>query len=150
MKLTLPRSTLRFCLAGVLATTLAPPLSADGIPEPSLVLYGVVSNLAAGGSRMSYGTLTWLFQPSGGGPAISLTVTLTNLNDQFSYVLRVPCETEIPGVAVSAGRLRLASSPTLYNRAQVTIEGAAATFTQPAQTTWSWRRRTAGAWNGLI
>lgn len=110
------------------------PLKADGIPEPSLVIYGVVRNLAAGGSRMSFGSLSWAFQPSGGGPAVSLTATLTNINDQFSYVLRVPCETEITGVLVSAGALRLATSPTVYNRSQVMIEGVAAAFSQPAQT----------------
>lgn len=112
----------------------ASPAQADGIPEPSLILYGVVSNLGAGGSRISYGTLNWVFQPAGGGPAITLTTPLTNINDQFSYVLRVPCETEIPGVPVSVGALKLATSPTTYNRAQVTIEGVAATFNQPTQT----------------
>jgi hypothetical protein len=112
----------------------ATPLKADGIPEPSLVIYGVVNNLATGGSRMSFGSLSWIFQPGGGGPAVNLTTTLTNINDQFSYVIRVPCETEIPGVPVSAGVLRLATSPTAYNRSQVVIEGAAATFSQPAQT----------------
>jgi hypothetical protein len=131
-----PRSAFlawRHSLLLALFATVAPPLQAEGIPEPDLVIYGVVRNLAAGGSRMSFGTLSWVFQPAGGGPPISLTTTLTNINDQFSFVLRVPCETEIPGVPVSAGALRLATSPTTYNRAQVTIEGAPATFSQPAQ-----------------
>jgi hypothetical protein len=106
-------------------------LEAAGIPEPSLVIYGVVSNLASGGSRVSFGALSWVFQPTLGGAAITVTATLTNINDQFSYVLRVPCETAISGVPVSPGALKLA---TAYNRAAVTIEGMAASFSQPAQT----------------
>src|SRR5438552_4493864 len=122
------------CVAAALLLLGAMPLQADGIPEPSLVLYGVVSNLAAGGSRVSFGALTWVFQPMDGSPAISVTGVLTNINDQFSYVLRIPCETEIPGVPVSPGALKLAALPTSYNRSQVTIRGAAANFSQPAQT----------------
>jgi hypothetical protein len=118
----------------VLTCGLVQGLIAQGIPEPSLVLYGVVRNLAPGGGRMSFGSLSWVFQPSGGGPAITLNGVLTNINDQFSYVLRIPCETELPGVALSAGVLKLAATPTSYNRAQVTIEGAVASFSQPAQT----------------
>src|SRR5204863_8345795 len=111
----------------------ANPARGDGIPEPSLVVYGVVNNLAAGGSRVSFGTLTWIFQPADGSPTITVTGVLTNINDQFSYVLRIPCETEIPGVAVSAGALKLAASSTTYNRSQVTVEGVAANFVVPAQ-----------------
>jgi hypothetical protein len=44
----------------------------------------------------------------------------------------VPCETEIPGTAISPGTLKLAGSPTTYDRSQVTIEGVVATFNQPA------------------
>ena len=124
-------SLLRHGLLLALMLTSAKPVNADGIPEPSLVVYGVVSDPSAGGGRVSFGTLTWVFQPLDGGPAITLTGTLTNINDQFSYVLRVPCETEIPGAPLSAGVLKLSSSPTSYNRAQVTIEGILATFNQP-------------------
>jgi|SRR6266480_4595385 len=134
MKLRFTCAVTKRLVLAVLLLAFANLLKADGIPEPSLVIYGVVSNLSAGGSRASFGALTWIFQPTGGGPAITLTATLTNINDQFSYVLRVPCETEIPGAPVSAGTLKLAASSTAYNRAQVTIEGAAATFSQPAQT----------------
>jgi len=114
------------------ATTL---LQADGIPEPSLMIYGVVSNLAAGGARMSFGTMTWVFQPAAGGSAIIFSTTLTNINDQFSYVLRIPCETELSGIPISGGTLRLATSPTSYDRSQVSIAGVAATLNQPAQST---------------
>lgn len=127
-------ATRRWALAALLlAFEAGYGLNAQGIPEPSLVLYGVVRNLAPGGGRVTFGNLSWVFQPAGGGPAITVTAALTNLNDQFSYVVRVPCETEIPGAPLSTGVLKLAASPTAYDRAQVTIEGAAASFSQPAQ-----------------
>lgn len=107
------------------------PVKAEGIPEPSLVLYGVVNNPLAGGTRVSFGTMTWSFRPLDGGPTLRLTGELTSINDQFSYVLRIPCETEIPGLPLSEGVLKLAATPTRYDRSQVTIEGLPASFKQP-------------------
>ena len=107
---------------------------ADGIPEPSLIFYGVVNDTSAGGSRVSFGNLTWVFQPTLGGAAVTVTGVLTNINDQFSYVLRVPCETQIPGVQGSTGALTLAASPIIYNRGQVTVGGVPANFLLPALT----------------
>ena len=107
---------------------------AGGIPEPSLVLYGVVTDPSAGGARVSYGAITWVFQPVAGGSPVFVTGVLTNINDQFSYVLRIPCETQIGGQPVSSNTLMLASSPTAYNCSQVIIEGIPAYFSQPSQT----------------
>src|SRR5262245_20814079 len=101
------------------------PAKGDGIPEPSLVMYGVVNNLSDG-SRVTFGDFSWSIQPAGGGTAITLTGTLTNINDQFCYVLRVPCETEIPGIPVSAGALKLSATPANYNRGLVMIGGVVA------------------------
>jgi hypothetical protein len=42
----------------------------------------------------------------------------------------VPCETEIPGAAISAGVLKLAVSSTQYDRSLVTIQGVTASFKQ--------------------
>jgi hypothetical protein len=120
----------------ILAFWVAPALfgRADGIPEPSLVLYGVISDASAGGARVSYGNLVWVFQPADGSGAITLLASVTNINDQFSYVLRVPCETQLPGVPVSSGALKLATSPSSYDRSLVTVQGIPASFVQPAQT----------------
>jgi hypothetical protein len=106
---------------------------ADGIPEPDLVIYGVVQNTATG-NRLTFGSITWSFQPAIGGPAIVANGVLTNINDQFCYVLHVPCETDLPGFAISTTSLRLASSPLTYRRGTVSISGATATFVNPAQT----------------
>ena len=118
-----------------LLVALATPAAADGIPEPSMVIYGVVSNLSAGGSRVSFGALTWIFHPADGSPEIILTGVLTNINDQFSYVLRVPCETQIPGVPLSAGALKLTTFSSRYDLSRVTIQGVAATFVDPSLAT---------------
>jgi hypothetical protein len=121
--------------AGLAATlALVGAAQGQGIPEPSLIMYGVVSDSSAGGSRVSFGTLSWTFQPPGGAAPIALTGTLTNINDQFSYALRVPCETEIPGVAISPGALKLSASPTTYDRSKVSVNGIPASFSVTAQT----------------
>jgi hypothetical protein len=117
-------------LLAALLVAVATWSKAEGIPEPTLVIYGVVINSAAGGSRLSFGKLAWVFQPADGGPAVTFETSLTNLNDQFSYVLRVPCETELPGAAASPGALKLAALPSRYDRSQVTIEGATARLVQ--------------------
>jgi hypothetical protein len=121
-------------LLGALALALSLTARADGIPEPSLIIYGVITDTSAGGSRVSFGSLTWVFQPTGGGPPVTATGILTNINDQFSYVLRVPCETQIPGILVSTGALTLASSPIQYNRSQVLVSSVAAAFVTPTLT----------------
>src|SRR5438128_11692731 len=87
----------------------------QGIPEPSLIIYGTVRNAADGNIRLTAGTRTWQF--SEGGRTNTLTATLTNINDQFSYLLRVPWETDI-GSGVSSNALRLLSSAITYDRSQ--------------------------------
>src|SRR5438034_10328284 len=103
MKLRFTCSVTKRLVLATLLVMFANPVKADGIPEPSLIIYGVVNNLATGGTRLTYGTLTWVFQPTVGGPAITLTATLTNITDQFSYALPVLCEPEIARFPVSRG-----------------------------------------------
>ncbi len=129
-----PSPIVRFVALIVGLTTGGNFVMAAGIPEPNLVFYGVISNSADGGARLTAGTLTWILKPADGGNPISLTGSLTNLNEQFSYVLRVPCESELPGTPVSPGALRLSVSSTGYDRSQVVVNGAPAGFIQPALT----------------
>jgi hypothetical protein len=104
---------------------------ADGIPEPDLILYGTVTQ---NGTRLTVGTLTWTFQPSGGGQFVTVSAPLTNINDQFSYVLRVPCETAMPGQILSSNTLQIAPGSYTYNRAQVFVNGTnAAILVAPPQ-----------------
>lgn len=98
--------------------------TAAAIPEPDLVWYGRV--LASSGGnvvRLTTGTLTWRIEPVGGGAPIVVATTLANLNDQFSYVLRVPCESPVPGTADSGGKIVLTSPARSYRRVSVTLDG---------------------------
>ena len=101
---------------------------AQGIPEPGLVLYGVVQNVSSGGvtNRLTTGTLTCQITPAGGSP-ITLSTSLQNINDQFCYVLTVPFETRITGLSLSPGTLELTSSGTSGQR-RFTLNGTNANF----------------------
>jgi hypothetical protein len=45
-----------------------------------------------------------------------ISTPLTNINDQFSYVVQIPCETEVGGYAAASNALGLISVPRSYNR----------------------------------
>lgn len=95
-----------------------------GIPEPDLVWYGRVLTTSGGAPvRLAVGTLVWRIEPLSGGDAIVLTTQLMNINDQFSFVLRVPCETPEPGGTATAGTVSLSGPASRYRRATVTLDG---------------------------
>ena len=116
---------------------LTPHSRAEGISEPDLILYGVIRNAGDGDVRLTEGILVWKFVPAGGGTPVILTAAVTNINDQFSYVLHVPCES-YAGSQISSNTLKLLTTPISYNRSQVTIVGdtaAVATLAPPASST---------------
>ena len=130
----------RLALLSALGLLLADgrPLNAEGLPEPDLVMYGVVRNVRSSANiRIGYGTLTWVFQPTNGETPIVLSTILTNIEDQFSYILRVPCETEVAGFSVSSNVIKLSTAGIAFNRSQVSWAGNALTFVQPALATTS-------------
>lgn len=101
-------------------------------------MYGAIRNVSGGGNiRLTVGTLSWRFTLPGGQSTFTVTASLTNIHDQFSYILLVPCETEILGVASSPNVLRLASYSLTYNRSSVTVqvgdESAPLVLAQPEQ-----------------
>jgi hypothetical protein len=92
---------------------------AQGIPEPTMIIYGELRNVRSTPYiRETYGTLTWRYQPPSGAPIV-LTTSVTNINDQFSFILNVPCETEVSPLPISPNTVKLTASPVSYNRAQV-------------------------------
>lgn len=100
-----------------------------GIPEPDLVWYGrVVTSTSGNTVRLTTGTLTWQIEPVSGGPAIVLATTLTNINDQFSFVLRVPCESPEPGISASTNVINLATPANRYRRVTVRLDGEMLSF----------------------
>src|SRR5687767_12673536 len=107
-------------------------VSAAGIPEPPLVIYGQLRDNGAN-ARITSGTLTWTWSPSGGGNPVVVSTVLTNVNDQFSFVVFVPCESEISGSPVSANTLRLANPGITYTRSSVLWNGQPVTLKSAAQ-----------------
>jgi hypothetical protein len=104
---------------------------AEGIPEPSLVLYGVVRH-AVTAVPVTFGSLQWTFRPAG-GPSVVVSGRLTNVNDQFSYVLFVPMESPLPGQPATSNTLTLSSTPITYNRLEVSVNGQPASLVNPTQ-----------------
>ena len=94
------------------------------IPEPDLIWYGQVVATSGGAPvRLTAGTLTWRIEPLSGGAPIVLNTTLTNINDQFSFVLRVPCLSPLTGEALSTNCVNLTSPATSYRRVTVALNG---------------------------
>ena len=122
----IPRS-LRIPLLVSLFGPLASPGLAEGIPEPYLVLYGTVRNTSDNNVRMTVGSLTWQFRKvSAPERIVTVTAVVTNINDQFSYVMPVPCETFITGYQVSSNALALTPTAVSFDRSQISYEGGPA------------------------
>src|SRR5262245_51902713 len=77
-----------FCTMAVLQFSSAFYLRGQGIPEPDLVMYGTVLNISSNANlRLAYGTLTCVFRRPGGLNPITVSTSLTNINNRFSYIL---------------------------------------------------------------
>ena len=97
-------------------------------------MYGTVLNISSNANlRLAYGTLTCVFQPAGGTPIVTSTF-LTNINNQFSYILRIPCETPVTGFTPSTNAIQLTAAGITFNRSQITWNSNLLTFAQPALT----------------
>jgi hypothetical protein len=95
-----------------------------GIPEPDLVWYGkVLTTVDNATVRLTSGTLAWRIEPVSGAPAMLFATQLTNLNDQFSFMLRVRCESPEVGQTASTNVINLTSPASRYRRLTVTLDG---------------------------
>jgi len=108
------------------------PLCAEGIPEPSLVLYGTIRNAGDNNIRMIAGTITWQFRNTNSGRTVTLSTRLTNVLDQFSYVLQVPCETFVSGTQISSNALSLTPTAANFDRGMVSLGTNKVSFVVPA------------------
>jgi hypothetical protein len=121
-------------VGSMMMLTIACTANASGIPEPSLTLYGKVLNKTGGTTtRLTQGEIHWVFKPLNGDPWVTVTNHLTNINDQFSFVIQVPCESEIVGLALSPNTLKVPTSPYPVDRATASINTQAVTFVNPVQ-----------------
>ncbi len=107
----------------------------QGIPEPDLVMYGRILNISGNANlRLGYGTLMCTFRPVGGGNSITATTLLTNINNQFSYILRIPCETPVNGFAASTNAIQLTPAGIVFDRSQISWNSNLLSFVQPSLT----------------
>lgn len=122
---------------------------AAGIPEPGLTLYGVVrQNLGGSHARLTTGTLEITITPTVGTPLV-LQTTLTNLNNQFSFVLQVPFETSVPGFTASSGALALTPAASNFTRNPVKVNNVNATIVAPATAVMSFGQANRGSFERM-
>jgi hypothetical protein len=87
---------------------------AQGLPEPSIILYGSVTNNATG-VGMTSGTVAFTF--TNGANTLTVSAPITNVGGQFLYVLEVPFETLAAGLTASpATALPLPTSSATFGR----------------------------------
>lgn len=102
-----------FLLAALCGALVTGRGRAESVPEPGLLLYGVVRNLDGRADvRMTTGNLVCRITPPAGSPLV-VTGALQNLNDQFSYALTVPFATSLGG-PVSSNALALTTTAATY------------------------------------
>jgi hypothetical protein len=120
-----PFTRLALASLSLLASALAVVNSAHGgIPEPDLVWYGKVLTTSGNATvRLTSGTLAWRLEPLAGGPAMVFATQLTNINEQFSFALRIPCESPEPGLGASTNVINFTSPASRYRRLTVTLDG---------------------------
>ena len=125
-----PRSKLRLAAVAAVCLALSAFMARAGIPEPDLIWYGRIQTVSGGTPvRLTSGMLVWKLEPSAGGAAWELRTELTNINDQFSYLLRVPCESPETAGTATPGTVVLTTPATSYRRLTLTLDGQPLTIT---------------------
>jgi hypothetical protein len=125
----------RLSLVLMAAAVFARQAAAEGIPEPPLTLYGTVFNTFAGSNTFwTVGSLTWTFQ-NATGRVVTVTTPLTNIGNQFSYVVQVPCETPLPGFQNSSNTLLLIAGNARTNARTARLDGVSSVVLGPASPT---------------
>src|SRR5690606_4966371 len=96
-------------------------IHAEGIPEPSPIMYGSVTN--TGSFALTSDIVEWAV--SGAGSNATITSTIASVNGQSFYVARIPFETRSAwnlAFEPSPNTLPLTASPTIFTRS-VTVNG---------------------------
>jgi len=102
-------------------------VSAQGIPEPSLVLYGTVL-IGNTSQPLNAGQVTW--QITNLTDSVSVSASIIGVNTQFFYIAYIPLETRTAGGQVfpaSTNTLGLSTSPVACTRT-ATVAGTNATI----------------------
>lgn len=120
------------CFVFLVETGVAQTVQLPGIPEPGLLLYGNIINTNNGIPQRT-GTLRISVQLGNSTP-VPVTVSLTNINDQYSYVARIPFES-VPSSDFrppEGTALVLSTTPTTYARTAA-VNGFPARFVNAQQ-----------------
>lgn len=106
---------------------MGPSSHGDGIPEPSLVLYGSVLNLS-NGQPLGSGQVTW--QITNQTDSILVSANIVGFNNQFFYVAFIPLETRNIGTqtfSAASNTLGISFSQTSFARTAL-VNGTNATI----------------------
>lgn len=117
----------------VMVLSLAGMVCSGAIPEAPIILYGVVRQSIGNGVnvRRIQGTLSVTVVPPMGNP-ITVSAKLRNVNDQFCYVLQLPCEAVVnPQMNVSSNALLLAPMTLTYSCSNMVVNGQTAQIVGP-------------------
>ena len=117
------RLALHLAAAAVLISATPPPGLAAGVPEPPLVVFGVVTD--ALGKRLTNGAATVTLRPGGGAVPIPTTVPLSDVGGQYSYVLHVRTVTPTPALIPDPQSLVPTRTPVAGTMAAVLSPGTA-------------------------
>ena len=101
-----------------------------GIPEPGVTFYGTVTNNS--GTRLTSGTMEWTIISQADNKSIKVSVNLSDVNGQYSYIAEIPFESAVNGNAISANALPAPTGNITYTHT-VYVNGKSATILSPAQ-----------------
>lgn len=100
---------------------LLPFCASAAIPEPGLIVYGVVRQDIGGATvRKTVGQVSLTVMPPSGS-AITVTAALGNINDQFCYCVEVPFASVVTGMSPPTDALLLAPVPLTYTFANLRV-----------------------------
>jgi len=127
------RHSLGIWVLGYFVISLAP--ASAGIPEPSTVFYGKVTNTYYGYPQQVFsGTLAWRIKSTATDRAeYAYTTALDELDGGYSYKLEIPHEVATEVSAVLEGAVPLSAADTQYDHIQITVDGLPARIVAPAQ-----------------
>ena len=122
------RTSKRWVGIALISVCLAAPWAFGGIPEPGMVVCGQVRD--EGKSLLTDGELVMTYTPAAGGTTVRVTTGLQYIDSpigEFSYAVKIPVETPVPGYPASDGALPVLETPVTFDwTAEVTGTGVSA------------------------
>ncbi len=143
MKMPSPTNRMKFLAVLSVCASCCTAFDSEGIPEPGLILYGVVTNVN-GGFLLGQGNVQWTV--AGGGSSAAVNPTIANVNGQYFYIARIPFETRSASGGTftpSPNTLPLTDATTGFTRSVMAL-GTNATIAPPALSTFNFSKADRG------